>query len=197
MDVMFVDELLLQDHLNRNDDLSHDDEKVSCRKERTSATWVRCGSTGQHRAREQTCDDVADFVRVIVPAEEVGEPHDHQPQDGDEDADPLTGRQASAQEGHREQAGEDDDSPAQHLETGGAGHVESYNRRQKDNNMSKTTKAVNSPGPIASTFLPEVLTHIHDGGGRHVTHGRREKEERIEALARVHLGFWASSVTTN
>lgn len=48
---------------------------------------------------EVTCDDFADFVRVIVTAEEVGESHDDQPQDGDEDADPLTGREAAAQEG--------------------------------------------------------------------------------------------------
>lgn len=96
------------------------------------------------RAREQTCDDVADFVRVIVPAEEVGEPHDHQPQDGDEDADPLTGRQASAQEGDREQAGEDNDSPTQHLETGGTGHVESYNQRQKETTYLKHKKVKES-----------------------------------------------------
>lgn len=81
-----------------------------------------------------TCDDVADFVRVIVAAEEVGESHNDQAQDGDEDANPLTGRQASAQEGHWEQAGEDDDSPTQHLEAGGAGHVESYNHRPKETN---------------------------------------------------------------
>lgn len=43
MDVMFVDKLLLQDHLHGNDDLSHDDQKVSCRKEGTSATLIRFG----------------------------------------------------------------------------------------------------------------------------------------------------------
>lgn len=32
MDVMFVDKLLLEDHLHWNYDLSHDDQKVSCRK---------------------------------------------------------------------------------------------------------------------------------------------------------------------
>lgn len=79
-----------------------------------------------------TCDDVADFVWVVVPAEEICESHNDQPQDGDEDADPLTGHQAAAQEGDWEQAGEDDDSPTQHLETGSAGHVESYNHRPKE-----------------------------------------------------------------
>lgn len=69
--------------------------------------------------------------------------------------------------------------------------------RDKRKHHIKNTKMLHSPGPIVSTFLPEVLTDIHDGGGRHVTHGRREKEERIEALAWVHLGFWASSVATN
>lgn len=61
-----------------------------------------------------------------MPAEEVGEADYHQAQDGDEDAEPLTGKQASPQERHGEQTGEDDDGTAQHLETGGAGHVESW-----------------------------------------------------------------------
>lgn len=61
----------------------------------------------------------------MVPAEEVGEAHDHQAEDGCKDADPLTGCKASAQERYREQTGEDDDGPSQHLEAGGAGHVES------------------------------------------------------------------------
>lgn len=30
MDVMLVDKLFLQDHLHGSDDLSHDDQKVSC-----------------------------------------------------------------------------------------------------------------------------------------------------------------------
>lgn len=38
------------------------------------------------------------------------------------------------------------------------------------------------------------LTDIHDGSGRHVTHGRWEEEKRVEALALVHLGLWPSSV---
>lgn len=72
-----------------------------------------------------TCDDVAEFARVVVmPAEEVGEAHDHQAQDCGEDAEPLTEHQAPPQERHREQAGEDDDGPTQHLEAGGTGHVE-------------------------------------------------------------------------
>lgn len=64
-------------------------------------------------------------VVVVVPAEEVGEAHNHQAQDGGDDAEPLAGFQASAQERYREQTGEDDDGSAQHLEAGGAGHVES------------------------------------------------------------------------
>lgn len=83
-----------------------------------------------------TCDDVAHFVRVIVPAEEVGDSHNDQPKDGDEDAHPLTGLQAAAQEGDWEQAGEDDDGPTQHLEAGGAGHVESYQHRATETEPS-------------------------------------------------------------
>lgn len=143
MDVMFVDKLLLQDHLHWDYDLSHDDQKVTCRKEGRRNCEKHVHSHVQCRTVEQTCDDVADFVRVVVvPAEEVGEAHNHQPQDGDEDASPLTGRQASAQEGDREQAGEDDDSPTQHLKTGGAGHVESYNRETKRNKISETQRAI-------------------------------------------------------
>lgn len=33
MDVVLVDKLFLQDHLHRSNDLSHDDQKVSCRTE--------------------------------------------------------------------------------------------------------------------------------------------------------------------
>lgn len=63
---------------------------------------------------------------VSVPAEEVSEAHYHKAQDGGEDAEPLTGRQASPQERHREQTSKDDDGSTQHLEAGGAGHVESW-----------------------------------------------------------------------
>ena len=80
-----------------------------------------------HRKKHFTCDDLTEFVRVFsVAVEEVGEAHDHQAQDGDGDAEPLAGCQATAQESHREQAGEYDDGPAQHLEAGGARHVESW-----------------------------------------------------------------------
>lgn len=116
-----------------------------------------------------TCDDVADFVRVVVPAEEVGESHNDQPQDGDEDADPLTGRQASAQEGDGEQAGEDDDSPTQHLETGGAGHVESYDHRPKETTylihkmlyVSQPMVAFKQTFVCLSTFGPSRCTYQH------------------------------------
>ncbi|TNN76124.1 hypothetical protein EYF80_013655 [Liparis tanakae] len=49
----------------------------------------------------------------------VCEAHDHQAQDGGEDADPLTRCQAAPQERHREQPSEDDDRSTQHLEAGG------------------------------------------------------------------------------
>lgn len=76
-----------------------------------------------------TGEDVAEFVCVIlVPVEEVCETHDHQAQDGGEDAEPLTGCQAAPQERHREQPSEDDDRSTQHLEAGGTGHVESCNK---------------------------------------------------------------------
>lgn len=38
------------------------------------------------------------------------------------------------------------------------------------------------------------LTDIHDGGGRHVAHGRGEEEQRVEPLTRVHLRLWPPSV---
>ncbi len=69
---------------------------------------------------------------VFVPAEEVGEAHYHQAHDGDQDAEPLTGRQASPQERHGKQASKDDDSATQHLEAGGAGHVESWGEEKKN-----------------------------------------------------------------
>lgn len=73
-----------------------------------------------------TGDDVTEFVRVIVvPVEEVCEADNHQAQDGGDDAKPLTGFQTSPQERYREQTSEDDDGSTQHLEAGGAGHVES------------------------------------------------------------------------
>ena len=50
---------------------------------------------------------------------------------------------------------------------------------------------------IAKHIRLRSLTNIHDGGGRHVTHGRREKKERVEALAGYHLWFWAASVMAN
>lgn len=40
----------------------------------------------------------------------------------------------------------------------------------------------------------DSLTNIHSGGGRHVAHGRWEKEKRVEALTRIHPGFWSSPV---
>lgn len=40
------------------------------------------------------------------------------------------------------------------------------------------------------------LTDVHDGGGRHVTEGRGEEEERVEALAPVHLRLRTTSVDT-
>lgn len=61
---------------------------------------------------------------VFVAAEEVGEAHYHQAQDGDEDADPLASQQATPEKRHRQQTGEDDDGSTQHLEAGGARHVE-------------------------------------------------------------------------
>jgi len=73
-----------------------------------------------------TCDDVTEIALVVVMAEEVGHAHHDQAQDGDEDAQPLAGLQATAQEGHRQQAREDDDRPTQHLEAGGACHVECW-----------------------------------------------------------------------
>ena len=74
-----------------------------------------------------TCDDLTEFVLVVsVAAEEVGQAHDHQAQDGDADAEPLADGQAPPQERHREQAGEYDDGSAQHLEAGGARHVECW-----------------------------------------------------------------------
>lgn len=73
-----------------------------------------------------TCDDIAEFVGAVIPTDKVSEADDDQAQDGSEDAKPLAGLQPSPQEGHGEQAGEDDYGPAQHLEAGGAGHVESW-----------------------------------------------------------------------
>ena len=72
-----------------------------------------------------TCDDVTEFF-FLGTGSEVSEAHDHQAQDGGEDTDPLTGFQASAEERHREQTGEDDDGSTQHLEAGGTGHVKSW-----------------------------------------------------------------------
>lgn len=82
------------------------------------------------RTRHLTCDDVTEFVRLVVTlAEEVGKPYNNQAQDGGEDADPLAGCQAPAQERHGEQTGEDDDGSTQHLEAGGTGHVESWKQK--------------------------------------------------------------------
>lgn len=72
-----------------------------------------------------TCDDITEFIGAVIPTDKVGEADDDQTQDGGEDAEPLAGCQPPSQEGHGEQAGEDDDGAAQHLEAGGAGHVES------------------------------------------------------------------------
>lgn len=38
------------------------------------------------------------------------------------------------------------------------------------------------------------LTDIHDGGGRHVAHGRGEEEQRVEPLTRIHLRLRPPSV---
>lgn len=73
-----------------------------------------------------TCDDFAEFVGAMIPTDKVGEPDDDQTQDGGEDAEPLAGRQLASQERHGEQASEYDDGSAQHLEAGGAGHIESW-----------------------------------------------------------------------
>lgn len=73
-----------------------------------------------------TCDDFAEFVGAMIPIDKVGKPDDDQTQDGGEYAEPLTGRQPASQEGHGEQASEYDDSPTQHLEAGGARHIESW-----------------------------------------------------------------------
>lgn len=62
----------------------------------------------------------------MIPTDKVGEPDDDQTQDGGEDAEPLAGRQLASQERHGEQASEYDDGSAQHLEAGGAGHIESW-----------------------------------------------------------------------
>lgn len=78
-----------------------------------------------------TCDDVAEFIGAVIPADKVGEADDDQTQDGGENAEPLAGCQPPSQEGHGEQAGEDDDGPAQHLEAGGAGHVESWKNQSE------------------------------------------------------------------
>lgn len=129
---MFVDKLFFQDHLHSNDDLSQDDQKVSCSKKSVKTfkecRFQMCTFLAAHalRTRHLTCDDVTEFVRMVVTlAEEVGEPYDNQAQDGGEDANPLAGCQASAQERNREQTGEDDDGSTQHLEAGGTSHVES------------------------------------------------------------------------
>ena len=45
MDVVFVDELFLQDHLHRNNDLSQDDQKVSCRTEESSCVYFTANET--------------------------------------------------------------------------------------------------------------------------------------------------------
>ena len=63
---------------------------------------------------------------VLVLGDEVGQAHYDQAQDGDDDADPLAGLQPAPQEGDRQQAGEDDDRPAQHLEAGGTRHAERW-----------------------------------------------------------------------
>lgn len=55
----------------------------------------------------------------------VGESHYHQAEDGDEDAEPLTGCEPTTQKSYRQETGEDDDGAAKHLKTGGARHVES------------------------------------------------------------------------
>ena len=39
-----------------------------------------------------------------------------------------------------------------------------------------------------------ALTDIHDGGGRHVAHGRRKEEQGVEALARVERRLWSAFV---
>lgn len=79
-----------------------------------------------------TCDDVTEFIGAMIPTDKVGQADDHQTQDGGEDPEPLAGCQPPSQEGHREQAGEDDDGPAQHLEARGAGHVESWKMSKRE-----------------------------------------------------------------
>ena len=73
-----------------------------------------------------TGDDFTEFVLLLVLADEVGQAHHHQAHDGGEDAHPLAGLQPASQEGHRQQACEDDDRSAQHLEAGGARHAERW-----------------------------------------------------------------------
>lgn len=76
-----------------------------------------------------TCDDFAEFVGAMIPTDKVGEPDDDQTQDGGEDAEPLAGCQLASQERHGEHASEYNDGSAQHLEAGGAGHIESWKRQ--------------------------------------------------------------------
>lgn len=131
MDVVFIDKLFLQDHLHRNNDLSHDDQKVSYRTWESSRIYFNVTVSIIQQLWQTatsilpTCDDITEFVLfVLVLAQEVSQANNHQAQDGGEDAKPLAGQQASAQERDGEQTGEDDDGSTQHLEAGGAGHVE-------------------------------------------------------------------------
>lgn len=74
-----------------------------------------------------TSDDVAELVGVIfVASGKVGESDYHQAQNGDQYADPLTDQELPPQKRHRKQTSEDDDGSAEHLEAGGARHVEGW-----------------------------------------------------------------------
>ena len=75
-----------------------------------------------------TCDHFAELVLAVVLAQEVGQAHHHQPGNGRKDAQPLAQCQPPSQEGHREQACEDDHGSPQHLEAGGTGHVQGWER---------------------------------------------------------------------
>lgn len=64
----------------------------------------------------------------------------------------------------------------------------------KQENQLSLTYLSHFPNKRFFEQAKDSLTNIHSGGGRHVTHGRGEEEERVEALTRVHTGLWASSV---
>lgn len=66
-------------------------------------------------------------------------------------------------------------------------------RAVKQNGFNKPEEK----GLVTCKKILWTLTNIHDGGGHHVAHGRREEEEGVEALATIYPGFWSTFVVAN